>query len=54
MILSNFLSRQKHDSCNPHDKYYNIGKSEQEKYYSTDMISDKIHWSKITRSTWYR
>ena len=51
MLLSDFLSRQKHNNSNPHEiilisfnmhntlhkKYYNIGKSE--KYL---VVSDKI------------
>ena len=54
MILSDFLSRQKHDDSTPHEiipisfsmhnmlyvKYYSIRKSE--KISSSNMVSDKI------------
>ena len=54
MILSDFLSKQKHDHSNPQEiipissimhkilleKYYNTGKSE--KISSIDAVSDKI------------
>ena len=66
MILSNFLSRQKHDNSNPHEiipisfnmnnlfhnKYYNIVKIKGE-IFSTDTITSKIKWNKSTRGSWY-
>ena len=59
MILSDFLSRQKHDDSNPHeiihisfnmhsilhDKYYNIGNSE--KYLIQTQSQAKISGMKL-------
>ena len=63
MILSDFLSRQKHEDGNPHEiipisfnmhnilheRYSNIGKSE--KIYSTNVVPDKVYRNKTTGSS---
>ena len=64
MILSDFLSRQKHDDSDPHDiipisfnmhnvlqeNYYNIGRMDW--IFSADVITDKIKQYKATRGPW--
>ena len=64
MILSDFLSRQKHDNSHPHEiisisfnmhsilhkRYYDIGLTD--RIFSTNLITDKIPWDKTTRVSW--
>ena len=56
MILSDFLSRKKHDDSNPHEiipisfnmqrilqtRYYNLGGNISEKIFSSDTVTSKI------------
>ena len=65
MILSDFLSRQKHDDSDPYDiipisfnmcivleeSYYNIGRIDR---FLVQMQSDKIKWYKATRGSQFK
>ena len=64
MILSHFLSRQKHDDNDPHgilhvsfNMHKNISQKilqlrKDEQIFSTNSTTDKIKWNKTTRGTW--
>ena len=66
MIWSDFLSRQTYDDSDPHDiipisfsmhntlheRYYKI--ETKERYLGTDMVTNKIKQSNITRGPWHK
>ena len=68
MILSNFLSIQKHHDSKPHEiisisfnmqsilqtRYYNLGDRDAVKLFNSDITASKILQYKTTRSTWHR